>query len=76
MFDLDVTIHGRTNQCSFIHNDKKVKLMLNQSKPPKQENGVNKDKGKVDTLVPEKKSDKGKSKMVMSLLAMIKLKRV
>jgi len=31
--------------------------------------GVNKGKGKVDALVPEKKSDKGKGKMVMSLIS-------
>jgi len=67
LFDLDVTIYGRTNQCSFIHNGKKVKLMPNQLKPPKQEKRVN--KGKVDTLVPGEKSDKSKGKMVMSLIS-------
>jgi len=27
LFDLDATIYGRTNQCSFIHNGKRVKIM-------------------------------------------------
>ena len=44
MFNLDVIIYGRINQCSFVHNSKKVKLMPNQPKPP----------------TPRKKSDKGK----------------
>ena len=34
LFDLDVTKYGRTNQCSFVHNGKKVKLMPNQPKLP------------------------------------------
>ena len=34
LFDLDVTIYERTYQFSFVHNDKKVKLMLNQPKQP------------------------------------------
>ena len=41
--------------------------MPNQPKP--QEKRVDKGKGKVDALVPEKKSDKGKCKMVMSLIS-------
>jgi len=69
LFDLDVTIYGRTNQCSFVHNDKKVKLMPKQSKPPTQEKKINKGKGKVDALTPGKKSDKGKDKMVMNLIS-------
>ena len=37
LFDLDVTIYEHTNQCSFVHNSKKVKLMPNQPKPPTRE---------------------------------------
>jgi len=55
LFDLNVTIYGRTNLFLFIHNGKKVKMMSNQPKPPKQEKGVNKGKEKVDALVSEKK---------------------
>jgi len=43
--------------------------MPNQLKPPKQEKQVNKGKGKVDVLVLEKKSDKGKGKTIMSLIS-------
>ena len=45
LFDLDVTIYERTNQCSFVHNDK-VKLISNQSKPPISEKKVDKAKEK------------------------------
>jgi len=75
LFDLDVTIHGRTNQCSFVHNGKKVKLMPNQPKPPTPEKKVDKRKEKVDTLAPEKKSDKGKGKMVMNLVSHDQIER-
>jgi len=60
VFDLDVIIYERTNHCSFIHNGKKVKLMLNQPKPPTLEKNVDKSKKKVDALAHEKKGDKGK----------------
>jgi len=69
LFDLDVTIYGRTNQCSSVHNGKKMTLMPNQLKPQTQEKNIDKGKGKVDALTPEKKSDKGKSKMVMNLIS-------
>ena len=75
LFDLDVTIYGRTNQCWFVHNGKKVKIMPNQPKPLTREKMVDKGKGKVDVLTPRKKSDKGKGKsdkgqgkMVMNLI--------
>ena len=68
LFDLDVTIYGRTNQYPFVHNDKKVKLMLNQPKSPTQEKEFDKGKEKVNALTPEKKSDKGKGKMIMNLI--------
>jgi len=54
LFDLDVTIYGRTNHYSFVHNGKKVKLMPNQLKPP----------------TAEKKIDKSKWKMVMNLITL------
>jgi len=57
LFDLDVTIYGHTNQCSSVHNGKKVKLMPNQPKPPTQEKRVNKGKEKVDALTPGRKSE-------------------
>ena len=60
-------IYERTNQCSLVHNGKKVKIMLNQLKPPTREKRVDKGKDKVDVLTPGKKSDKGKGKMVMNL---------
>ena len=67
LFDLDVTIYGRTNQCSFVHNGKRVKIMPNQPKPSTRGKGVY--KGKVDVLNPEKKGDKGKGKMEMNLIS-------
>jgi len=69
LFDLDVIIYGLTNQCSFVHNGKRVKIMPNQPKPPTREKGFDKDKNKVDVLTPGKKGDKGKSKMVMNLIS-------
>jgi len=51
-----------TNHCLFVHNSKKVKLMLNQPKPPTSEKKVDMDKEKVTTLNPEKKVDKVKRK--------------
>ena len=69
LFDLDVTIYGRTNHYSFVHNGKKVKLIPNQPKPLTPEKKVDKGKGKVDALAHEKKSDKGKHKMVMNLIS-------
>jgi len=57
--DLDMTIYGQTNHCSFVHNDRKVKLMSNQPKSP----------------TPEKKVDKRKGKMVMNLIALISSRR-
>ena len=69
LFDLDMTIYGRTNQYSFVYNDKRVKIMLNQPKPPTREKGVDKSKDKVDVLTPEKKGDKDKGKMVMNLIS-------
>jgi len=68
LFD-DVTIYGRTNQCLFAHNNKKVKLMPNQPNQPTSEKKVEKGKGKVVTLNLEKKVDKGKGKMVMNLIS-------
>ena len=59
LFDLNVTIYGRTNHCSFVHNGKKVKLMSDQPKPPTYEKKVDKSKGKIVTLT-LKKVDKGK----------------
>ena len=64
-----MTIYGRTNQCSFVHNDKRVKIMSNQPKPPTREKRVDKGKDKVDVPTPGKKSDKGKGKMVMNLIS-------
>jgi len=46
LFDLDVTIYGRTNQYSFVHNGKKMKLIPNQPKPPTHEKGLTKAKEK------------------------------
>jgi len=60
LFDLDVIIYGRTNHCSFVHNGKKVKLMLNQVKPLISEKKVDKGKGKVETLAPERKVKRAK----------------
>ena len=68
-FDLDVIIYRRTKQCSFVHNDKKVKLMPKQLKPPTSERKVDKGKRKVVTLNLKKKVDKGKGKMVMNLIS-------
>ena len=62
LFDLDVTIYGHTNYCSFVHNSKKVKILPNQPKPPMSEKKVDKGKGKVKTLAPEKNGDNGKRK--------------
>ena len=69
MFDLDVTIYGRTSQCSFVHNGKKVKIIPSQPKPLTSEKKIDKGKGKVVTLNPEKKVDKGKEKIVMYLIS-------
>jgi len=55
LFDLDVIVHGRTNHCSFIHNDKKVKLMLTHPKPPTSKKKIDKNKRKIETQAPEKK---------------------
>ena len=46
LFDSDVIIYECTNQCTFVPNGKKVKLMPNQPKPPKQEEGLTKAKKK------------------------------
>jgi len=62
LFDLDVIIYGRTNQYSFVHNDKKLKLISNQTKPPTSKKKVDKGEGKVMTLNPKKKVDKGKER--------------
>jgi len=43
--------------------------MPNQTKSLILEKKVDKDKRKVETLVPEKKSDQGKEKMVMNLIS-------
>jgi len=75
LFDLDVTICGRTNHYSFVHNGKKVKLIPNQPKPLTPEKKVDKGKGKVDALAHEKKSDKGKHKMVMNLISHDQIER-
>ena len=48
-----MTIYGRINHCSFVHNDNRVKLISNQRKPP----------------TPEKKVDNGNEKMVMNLIS-------
>jgi len=74
-FDLDVIIYGCTNHCSFVYNDKKVKLMPNQTKPSTLEKKIDKDKEKADTLAPEKKSDKGKGKIVMNLISHDQIER-
>jgi len=50
LFNLDVTIYGWTNHCSFGHNDKRVKLMPNQPKLPTPEKKVDKDKGKMTKM--------------------------
>jgi len=42
--------------------------MLNQPKPPKQKK-IDKGKEKVDALIHEEKSDKGKGKMVLNLIS-------
>jgi len=65
LFDLDVTIYKRANQCSFVYNEKRVKIMTNQPKPPTREKRIGKGKDKVDVLTPGKKGDTGKGKMVM-----------
>ena len=75
MFDLDVTIYERTNQCSFVHNSKMVKLMSNQPKPPVQRKKVDKGKEKMIALPPEKKSNKGKGKIVMNLISHNQIER-
>ena len=69
LFNLDITIYERTNQCSFVHNGKKVKLMPNQPKPLTWEKKVDKGKGKVNVLTPGKKSDKDKGKMIINLIS-------
>ena len=69
LFDLDVTIYERINHCSFAYNGKKVKLLLNQAKPPNSEKKIDKGKRKVVALTPEKNVDKGKQKMVMNLIS-------
>jgi len=46
LYDLDVSTYGRTNQFSFVHNGKKVKLMSNQPKPPTQKKKLTKAKEK------------------------------
>ena len=69
LFDLDVTIYGRTNQYSSNHNGKRVKIMPNQPKPPTQERKVDKGKDNVYVLTSEKKGDKGKGKMIMNLIS-------
>ena len=68
LFDLDVTIYEHTNQCSFVHNGKKAKLMPNQPKSPTPKKKVEKSKEKVDTLAPEKKGNKRKGKMIINLI--------
>jgi len=55
LFDLDVTIYGRTNQCSFVCNRKRVKIMPNQLKLLTREKGVDNGKDKVDVLNPGKR---------------------
>jgi len=70
-----VIIYGRTNHCSFVFNGKKVKLMLNQSKPPTLEKKVDENKGKADTLAPKKKDNKGKDKMIMNLISHDQIER-
>ena len=55
LFDLDVTIYGRTNQCLFVHNGKKVKIMPNQPKPSTREKEADKGKDKVDVINPKKR---------------------
>jgi len=69
LFDLDVTIYGRTNQCSFVHNRKRVKIMPNQPKSPTREKGVDKGKDKLDVLNPGKRGNKGKVKLEMNLIS-------
>jgi len=69
LFNLDVTIYGRTNYCSFVHNGKKVKILSYQPKPPTSKKKVDKGKRKVETLAPEKKGNKGKGKMAMDLIS-------
>jgi len=49
--------------------------MPNQLKPPTQDKKVDKDKEKVNYLTPKKKSDRGKSKMVMNLISHDQIKR-
>jgi len=75
LFDLDVTIYRCTNYCSFVHSDKKVKLIPIQPKPPTPEKKIDKDKWKVDTLAPEKKGDKAKGRMVMNLISHDQIER-
>ena len=55
LFDLDTTIYGRINHCSFVHNGKKMKLMPYQPKPPTTEKKVDKGKEKVEILAPERR---------------------
>ena len=43
--------------------------MPNQPKPPTRGKGVDKGKDKVDVLNPEKRGDKGKSKLEMNLIS-------
>ena len=64
-----MTIYEHTNQRSFVHNSKKVKIISNQPKPPTQKKRIDKGKDKVNVLTPEKKSDKGKGKIVMNLIS-------
>jgi len=49
--------------------------MPNQLKPPKQKK-VDKDKEKVDALIPERNSDKGKGKMVTNLISHDQIKNL
>ena len=68
LFDLDVIIYGRTNQCLFVHNGERVKIMSNQPKPPTREKKINEGKDKADVQTPRKKSDKVKGK-IMNLIS-------
>ena len=50
-------------------NGKKVKILPNQPTPPKPEKKVDKGKGKVETLTPEKKGGKDKRNMAINLIS-------
>ena len=75
LFDLDLTIYGRTNQYSFVHNGKRVKIMPTQPKPPTREKGVDKGKDKLDVLNLGKRGDKGKGNMKMNLISRDQIKK-